>query len=101
LFLHDWDDEDCVTILKRCKEAVLRNGDKGGKVIVMDMVLDNQKIYEELSGIQLCNDVLMMAVSGKERTLTEWEKLFLAAGFTSYNITPILGSARSLIEVYP
>ncbi|PON81561.1 O-methyltransferase COMT-type [Trema orientale] len=66
------------------------------------MVIDNQKIdHEEVSEIQLCNDVLMMAVSGKERTRTEWEKLFLAAGFTRYNITPILGSARSLIEVYP
>ncbi|CBI21918.3 unnamed protein product, partial [Vitis vinifera] len=38
--------------------------------------------------------------AGKERNEKEWEKLFLAAGFTHYKITPALG-LRSLIEVYP
>lgn len=100
LFLHDWDDEKSLTILKRCKEAVQGN-DKGGKVIVIDMVIDQKNMEKEPSEIQLCNDILMMAVAGRERTLVEWEKLFLAAGFTQYNVTPIVGSARSLIEVYP
>ena len=79
----------------------MRNGEKGGKVIVIDIVIDDQNINKEVSGIQLCSDVMMMCVSGKERTLMEWEKLFLAAGFSHYKITPIVGSARSLIEAYP
>ena len=88
MFLHDWDDEDSLTILKRCKEAIQGN-DKGGKEIVIDMVIDQKNMEKEPSEIQLCNDILMMSVAGRERTLVEWEKLFLAAGFTQYNVTQL------------
>lgn len=36
--LHDWNDEECVNILKKCKEAISRK-DKEGKVIIIDMVV--------------------------------------------------------------
>ena len=50
---------------------------------------------------QLLFDLLMMSlVSGKERNESEWKKIFLAAGFTDYKITPFLG-LRSVIELYP
>ncbi|KAK8986965.1 hypothetical protein V6N11_055282 [Hibiscus sabdariffa] len=38
--------------------------------------------------------------TGRERREEEWAKLFFAAGFSNYKITPILG-LRSLIEVFP
>ncbi|KAK2969385.1 hypothetical protein RJ640_028774 [Escallonia rubra] len=98
--LHDWNDEECLKILKRCKEAIPCKG-KGGKVIIIDMVLDNQKGDAESIETQLFFDILMMAiVTGKERNEKEWEKLFLDAGFSDYKITPIMG-LRSIIEVYP
>ncbi|GMN53901.1 hypothetical protein TIFTF001_023022 [Ficus carica] len=97
--LHDWNDEDSLKILKRCREAILRNG-KGGKVIIIDMVIGSQNT-DELTGIQLCNDVIMMATFfSMERSLKEWEKLFFDAGFSHYKINPKLG-VRSLIELYP
>ncbi|KAK9214172.1 hypothetical protein WN944_006160 [Citrus x changshan-huyou] len=37
---------------------------------------------------------------GKERSVCDWKKLFLAAGFSHYKITPNLG-LWSLIEAYP
>ncbi|KAK2981603.1 hypothetical protein RJ640_022550 [Escallonia rubra] len=40
--LHDWNDEECLKIPKHCKEAIPCKG-KGGKVIIIDIVLDNQK----------------------------------------------------------
>ncbi|XP_051134787.1 8-hydroxyquercetin 8-O-methyltransferase-like [Andrographis paniculata] len=98
--LHDWNDESCARILKKCREAVT----EGGKVIIFDVVLkddgqgDNNKIIEEA---QLLFDMAMMAyVNGKERSEREWAKLFTDAGFTTYKISPVLG-VRSVIEVYP
>ncbi|XP_023554524.1 probable O-methyltransferase 3 [Cucurbita pepo subsp. pepo] len=98
--LHDWNDEECVKILKKCKEAIRSNGKKG-KVIVIDMVVGNNKRDDTFIQAQLFFDMLMMGlVSGKERDEKEWSELFKEAGFGGYKIFPILGS-RSLIEIYP
>ncbi|ONI16752.1 hypothetical protein PRUPE_3G119700 [Prunus persica] len=98
--LHDWSDEECVKILKRCKEAVTREGKKG-KVIIVDMKVENKNTNKESGETQLFFDMLMMVMAtGKERNEKEWAKLFSDAGFSHYKITPCL-SLRSLIEVYP
>ncbi|WMV20985.1 hypothetical protein MTR67_014370 [Solanum verrucosum] len=98
--LHDWSDEHCVKILKKCKEAIPSKENRG-KVIVIDIVIDNQKGDDKSFETQLFSDVLMMVhVSGKERNEQEWAKLFSDAGFSDYKISPILG-LRSVIEVYP
>ncbi|TYI07587.1 hypothetical protein ES332_A10G238100v1 [Gossypium tomentosum] len=87
------------------KEAISRQNKKGGKVMIIDMVLmKNEKMNGEAfnsTETQLFFDMLMMVlVTGKERQEEEWAKLFFAAGFSSYKITPILG-LRSLIQVFP
>jgi len=98
--LHDWSDEECVKILKKCKEAISRKG-KEGKVIIIDMVVDKEMKDDESFETQLLFDILMMVlVTGKERNKKEWVKLFSSAGFNNYKITPFVGS-RSLIEIYP
>ncbi|KAJ7981532.1 O-methyltransferase [Quillaja saponaria] len=98
--LHDWSDEECVKILMKCKEAIIRKG-KEGKVIIIDMIMENKKGDDESVKTQLFFDMLMMALlTGRERKEKEWAKLIFSAGFSDYKITPILG-LRSLIEVYP
>nr|AWH62807.1 resveratrol O-methyltransferase-like protein [Camptotheca acuminata] len=98
--LHDWSDEESVKILKKCREAI-PSKDKGGKVMIIDMTVETQKGDDESMETQLFFDMLMMVlVTGRERTEKEWKKLFLDAGFSDYKITPVLG-LRSLIEVYP
>ncbi|KAK4486970.1 hypothetical protein RD792_006285 [Penstemon davidsonii] len=98
--LHDWSDEDCVKILKKCKEAI-PSKDNGGKVIIVEIIVDDQKkLDHEKVETQLFFDMEMMTIiAGKERTEKEWAKLFFDAGFTSYKIT-LLG-LRALIEVFP
>ncbi|XP_039067283.1 probable O-methyltransferase 3 [Hibiscus syriacus] len=103
--MHDWSDDECVKILKRCKEAISSGGKEEGKVMIIDMVvMKNKKVNEEgldLMETQLFLDMVMMVLmTGKERDEEEWAKLFSAAGFSGYKIIPILG-LRSLIEVYP
>ncbi|KAL2466587.1 Flavone 3'-O-methyltransferase 1 [Abeliophyllum distichum] len=98
--LHDSSDEDCVTVLKKCKEAI-PSKDNGGKVIIIDMIIGNKKDGHRGIETQLFYDISMMVfVNGKERTQKEWEKLFFDAGYTSYKIVYELG-LRSLIDVYP
>ncbi|XAR72583.1 Trans-resveratrol di-O-methyltransferase [Bertholletia excelsa] len=98
--LHDWSDEESIKILKRCKEAI-PSKEKGGKVIIMDMIIENEKEDHESVETKLFFDMaLMILLTGRERTKKEWAKLFFEAGFSEYKITPILG-LRSLIEVYP
>ncbi|KAH9607894.1 hypothetical protein KSS87_001337 [Heliosperma pusillum] len=97
--LHDWSDDDCLKILKRCKEAIPCK-DEGGKLIIIDMVLDIQN--DNINNTQLLFDMEMLSdtIGGKERTEEEWKQLFMKAGYDHYNIFPILGS-RSVIVVYP
>ncbi|CAB4273528.1 unnamed protein product [Prunus armeniaca] len=98
--LHDWGDEECVKILERCKEAITREGKKG-KVIIVDMTVENKNTDKESGETQLFFDMLMMVlVKGRERNEKEWAKLFSDEGFRYCKITPCLG-LRSLIEVYP
>ncbi|GMN39005.1 hypothetical protein TIFTF001_008227 [Ficus carica] len=104
--MHDWNDEDCVKLLERCKEAITSNGNKkGNKVIIVDMVVEDQKKADDHDNkpyeTQLFFDMLIMVLlPGRERQEKEWAKLFSDAGFSNYKITPILG-VRSLIEVFP
>ncbi|MED6188927.1 hypothetical protein PIB30_090655 [Stylosanthes scabra] len=99
--LHDWNDEECVKLLKKCKEAITKKGKKG-KVIIIDMVVGNENGDKGSLETQLLFDMLMMVlVTGKERNVKEWAKLFFSSGFNNYKIIPIMMSSRSLIEVYP
>lgn len=100
--IHDWTDEESVKLLRKCKEAIICNG---GKVIIVDIVVNDEKDEEErnkATETQFLFDMLMMNVApgGKERSEKDWAKLSLAAGFTTYKTTPLLG-LRSVIEVFP
>ncbi|KAJ7981528.1 O-methyltransferase [Quillaja saponaria] len=98
--LHDWSDEECVRILKKCKEVISGKG-KTAKVIIIDIVIETEKKDYKLIQTQQLFDMEMMVLStGRERNEKEWTKLFFSAGFRDYKISPILG-LRSVIEVYP
>ncbi|XP_022753096.1 trans-resveratrol di-O-methyltransferase-like [Durio zibethinus] len=98
--LHDWSDDDCIKILKKCKEAI-GSKDEGGKVIIIDMIMGNQEVDEEAIETKLFFDMQMMVVpEGQERNEQEWSRLFVYAGYSDYKIHHILG-LRSLIELFP
>ncbi|XP_038888601.1 probable O-methyltransferase 3 [Benincasa hispida] len=97
--LHDWSDEECVKILKKCKEAIKGN-EKKGKVMVIDMVVGNNKTDDSIETQLFFDMMVMLMVGGKERDEKEWAHLIKQAGFSAYKILPILG-LRSLIEIYP
>ncbi|KAG0524905.1 hypothetical protein BDA96_06G008700 [Sorghum bicolor] len=80
--LHDWSNDECIKILKNCKQAIASR-DAGGKIIIIDVVVGSDS-----------SDTKLL------ETQQEWKKIFLEAGFKDYNIMPILG-LRSIIELYP
>uniref|UniRef100_A0ACD5X9P1 Uncharacterized protein n=1 Tax=Avena sativa TaxID=4498 RepID=A0ACD5X9P1_AVESA len=85
--LHDWNDEDCVKILKECKKAI---PESGGKVIIVDIVVGSTS-SDKLEA-QVAFDLLMMVITaGKERDEHEWRKIFMDAGFSHYKTRPVLG----------
>lgn len=95
--IHNWPDEESIKLLKRCKEAIF----PCGKVIIVDIVVDDENENRQATETQLYFDMLMLThVEGKERTKKHWEKLFFAAGFKTYNIAHVVG-VRSIIEVFP
>ncbi|XP_047320909.1 probable O-methyltransferase 3 [Impatiens glandulifera] len=100
--LHDWSDEKCIMILKKCKEAISEGEEKSGKVMVIEMVKrEDDTVDYQLVRVRLAMDVHMTScVNGMERNEKEWAHLFFAAGFTTYKITPMSGLI-SLIELFP
>ncbi|KAI4331921.1 hypothetical protein L6164_016867 [Bauhinia variegata] len=96
--MHDWSDENCVKILKKCKEAI---PEERGKVIIVDFVLkpEGDGIFDDTGFVF---DLLMIAHAsgGRERTELEWKKVLQEAGFPRYNIITIK-ALPSIIEAYP
>ncbi|XP_057841370.2 (R,S)-reticuline 7-O-methyltransferase-like [Cryptomeria japonica] len=99
--LHDWSDDDCVRVLRRCYEAIPENG----KVIIVDALIAEGKKDEDnkenlLRGVGLAFDMEMMLLStgGKERTEMQFKQILTKAGFKSYTIFK-LPSFQNIIEV--
>jgi predicted O-methyltransferase YrrM len=71
--LHDWDDDSCIQILQRCREAMTA----GGRVVIVEVVLG--ALSDPGWGALI--DMNMLAVSpGRERSLDEYDALLVAAG---------------------
>ncbi|MEU5847205.1 methyltransferase [Saccharopolyspora shandongensis] len=84
--LSDWDDESCVRILSRCREAA----PPGTPVIVIDWLYreDSAPIFDAIHLRQLAR------VDGKVRTLSEYESIFEAAGLAVGRVdSPTAGDA--------
>nr|K0II72.1 RecName: Full=Flavonoid 7-O-methyltransferase 2; Short=ObFOMT2; AltName: Full=4'-methylscutellarein 7-O-methyltransferase; AltName: Full=Acacetin 7-O-methyltransferase; AltName: Full=Apigenin 7-O-methyltransferase; AltName: Full=Chrysoeriol 7-O-methyltransferase; AltName: Full=Diosmetin 7-O-methyltransferase; AltName: Full=Luteolin 7-O-methyltransferase; AltName: Full=Naringenin 7-O-methyltransferase; AltName: Full=Scutellarein 7-O-methyltransferase [Ocimum basilicum]AFU50296.1 flavonoid O-meth len=97
--LHNWSDNECIDILKRCKEAIPR---ETGKVMIIDAIIEEDGEGDEFAEARLGLDVTMMAVTfeGKERTHREWAFILKEAGFRKYVVKNIK-ALESLIEAYP
>ncbi len=91
--LHNWNDEDCIKILKKCREAIPANG----RLLIMDMVIkeDQPQVFEKSLDI-----VMLLLLGAKERTKEEFEEILTKAGFKLNTIFPTK-SPLSIIEALP
>ncbi|KAG7600275.1 Plant methyltransferase dimerization [Arabidopsis suecica] len=97
--LHNWNDEKCVEILKKCKKALPETG----RIVVIEMIMPQEVSETDLATKNtLCADLAMMSLTsgGKERTKEEFEDLAKKAGFKPPKI--IYGAySYWIIELYP
>jgi hypothetical protein len=95
--LHDWNDEECLKILKNCRKAIPENT---GKLILAEIVIFSE-FNDPLNEMKFNQDLTMMAhTSGKERTELEWKDILIKAGFPRYKIIKINQGIHDIIEAF-
>ncbi|MED6159890.1 hypothetical protein PIB30_046419 [Stylosanthes scabra] len=104
LVLHNWSDDNCIKILKNCKDAIVNvlRDDKKGKIMILDIVVNEEQDEPEIiTRVKFLMNISMhVLLHGKVRTKEEWKNIFDEAGLCDYKISPFSGYL-SLIEVYP
>jgi hypothetical protein len=78
--LHDFDDDQCVTILSNCRKAMNPHG---------HVVIANRDLPSPIDGPHpnLTMDIQMMALlSGRERSESNWSELFRRSGLSLSNV---------------
>lgn len=89
--LHDWNDDDAVSILHNCQRALPKNG----RILVAEMIVPNDN---QPSPAKLFDLSMLVLVGGLERTEDEYRRLFDRAELSITNIIPT-ESPTNLIEV--
>jgi hypothetical protein len=79
--LHDWEDEDAVRILRRCRAAM----PPGGALLVVERDLGGPN---EAADAKLSDLNMMVGAGGRERTAPEFAALFAAGRFALHSATP-------------
>ncbi|MFC2951414.1 methyltransferase [Marinicaulis aureus] len=89
--LHDWGDEECVTILKNIRAAIAQ----GGRLAIIDFILPETPTPHP--GYALDINMLCLLAGGRERRLSEFEEIFSKAGFALDRVTEN-PNGQSLLE---
>lgn len=91
--IHDWDDERAIRILQNCRRSM---GQKSRVLLVEFIVPDG----EEKSFSKLLDLNMLVMNGGRERTESEYRRLFDAAGLRMTRIVPTL-SPLCVLEASP
>ncbi|MGP3975674.1 methyltransferase [Streptomyces sp. 8N114] len=95
--LHDWDDEQCVAILRNIRDAIPAHG----RLLVVEGVLP-ARVDPGLAGGYLGDLNMLVNLGGRERTGDDFRALCVRAGFTFPTMTPLPStSGFSLLEAFP
>ncbi|MEU1276259.1 methyltransferase [Streptomyces sp. NPDC005799] len=80
--LHDWDDDQCTTILRNCRSAV----HEGGRALVVEMVVGE---IGKPDLATLSDMAMLTTTNGMERDLAEFDALFAASGWRRSKTYPV------------
>lgn len=91
--LHDWDDDQCITILGNCRRVMPAEG----RLLVVEVILppSSEPHYGHYFDLNM-----LVLLTGRERTEAEYRKLFEAAGFSLSRIVATTSDV-SVIEGRP
>lgn len=91
--LHDWDDPDCLDILRQCRTAIPSHG----KLLIVEPLLPDDARFSYVRGFDV--NMLVMA-GGRGRTEDEFRKLLNTVGFQFATSVPLVTGAH-IIEAAP
>jgi hypothetical protein len=96
--VHDWDDDTCVGILRRCRQAMPEHG----RLLVLEPVLPDS-VGPGAPALAYLSDLNMLVnLGGRERTRDDFTALCHAAGFHTPTVTPLPGQdTYCVIEAAP
>jgi SAM-dependent methyltransferase len=91
--IHDWSEEQCLTILGHCRRAMK----PGGRLLIVEMVLPAGDVFHPG---KLFDITMLVMPGGQERTEAEYAELLGKAGFRLTRVVPT-ESAVSVVEAVP
>jgi hypothetical protein len=91
--IHDWDPEQCRTILGHCRGAI----DAKGRLLIVEMVLPEGDTPHPGKMLDM---MMLVGPGGQERTPSEYAELLSDSGFKMTNVVPT-ASAVSIVEAAP
>ncbi len=94
--VHDWDDADCLEILRNVRAATAK-----AVVLIVERIVPQQIGRAREHATVICGDInMMVATGGVERTEREYRELLESAGFELARIVPTR-SEFSILEARP
>ncbi|XP_028805805.1 isoliquiritigenin 2'-O-methyltransferase-like [Neltuma alba] len=94
---HNWSDEKCVKIFRNCHEVL----DKGGKVIVIDLIMQEEpEISSAAKNVAIADIVMFSQGGGLERTEKQFEALCKRSGFSGFRLAARVLSIVGVMEFY-
>ena len=91
--IHDWDPEQCRTILGHCRKAI----DPKGRLLIVEMVLPEGDTPHPGKMLDM---MMLVGPGGQERTPSEYAELLGKSGFEMTKVVPT-ASAVSIVEAVP
>jgi O-methyltransferase domain len=92
--IHDWDNEQAVTILRNCRQSM---GERS-RLLLIEMVLPAGSEFHPAKSMDY---IMLILLGGQERTEEEYESLLREADLRLNKIVPTTGSHWSIIEALP
>jgi hypothetical protein len=95
LILHDWDDEQCVQLLKNIRLAALESGRAQARLLILEFVITppDEPHFSKLYDIHM-----MCWGQGRERSALQYEELLSAAGWQAGKLRPMPSVEMGIIE---
>jgi len=91
--LHDWDEDQCLTILRNCRNAIAPDG----RLLIVEMVLPEGDTPHPGKMLDM---MMLVGPGGQERTPTEYSALLGKADFEMTRVVPT-NSDVSIVEATP
>lgn len=91
--IHDWSEEQCLTILGHCRRALTPKG----RLLIVEMVITPGDAFHPG---KLLDITMLVMPGGQERTESEYAQLLGKAGFRLERVVPT-ESAVSIVEASP